>query len=54
MTIQLSLFDKVESEKIKQSRFKDKCDVCGKFDYLRGYNNICICEKCRKEKQKEV
>ena len=53
MTVQLSLFDKVESEKIKQSKFKDKCDVCGKFEYLRGYNNICICEKCRKEKQKE-
>jgi len=49
MTIQLSLFDKGESEKIKQSKFKDKCDVCGKFDYLRGYNNICICQKCREK-----
>lgn len=47
MTVQLSLFDKIESKEVKQSKFKDKC--CGKFDYLKGYNNLCICQKCREK-----
>lgn len=49
MTVQLSLFDKGESKEVKQSKFKDKCDVCGKFNYLKGYNNLCICQKCREK-----
>lgn len=49
MSVQLSLFDKKESEEIKQSKFKDKCDACGKFNYLRGYNDICVCKKCREK-----
>ena len=30
-------------------RFKDKCDECGKFDFLKGVNNKCLCENCRKQ-----
>lgn len=27
-------------------KFKDKCDLCGKFDILKGYNGKCLCPKC--------
>lgn len=47
MIVQLSLFDNEESKKINHSKFKDKCDICGKFDYLQGYNGICVCPKCK-------
>lgn len=30
-------------------KFKDKCDECGKFDFLKGYNNKCLCENCRQK-----
>ena len=33
----------------QEKKFKDKCDECGKFDFLRGYNNKCLCESCRKK-----
>ncbi len=23
--------------------YKDKCDECGKFDYLKGINDRCLC-----------
>lgn len=49
MTVQLSLFKDIEENKIRKSQFKDKCDICGEFDYLRGYNYKCICQKCKKE-----
>jgi len=27
--------------------YKDKCDKCGRFDYLKGVNNNqCLCNKC--------
>lgn len=26
--------------------FKDKCDICNKFDYCRGFNNKVLCESC--------
>lgn len=35
--------------KTTQTKFKDKCDECGKFDFLKGYNNKCLCENCRKQ-----
>lgn len=28
------------------NKFKDKCDICNKFDYLISYKNICICKNC--------
>lgn len=27
-------------------KFKDKCDRCGKFDVLKGYNEQCLCNSC--------
>lgn len=33
----------------RKTKFKDKCDVCGKFDFLKGYDNKCLCENCRKQ-----
>lgn len=27
-------------------KFKDKCDRCGKFDVLKGYNGQCLCNSC--------
>lgn len=24
-------------------KFKDKCDECGNFDYLKGINGKCLC-----------
>lgn len=35
--------------KCHKNNFKDKCDECGKFDYLKGIDNKCLCPKCRKE-----
>lgn len=28
------------------NKFKDKCDNCNRFDYLKGYNDKCLCKKC--------
>ena len=28
-------------------KFKDQCDICNQFKYLKGYNNYCICEDCK-------
>ena len=40
-------------------RFKDRCDNCGTWAYLRGFNGVCVCEDCiktmqQKSEQKEV
>ncbi len=32
--------------KCQKNRFKDKCDMCGNFDYLRGYERKCLCQSC--------
>lgn len=34
------------------NKFKDKCDICNKFDILINYNNMCICKKCLKQVDK--
>lgn len=26
--------------------FKDKCDFCGRFDFLKSINNKCLCQNC--------
>jgi len=31
------------------TKFKDKCDECGNFDYLKGIKGKCLCLKCQKE-----
>lgn len=30
-------------------KFKDQCDICKKFDYLKGYDNKCLCNNCIKK-----
>lgn len=30
-------------------KFKDKCDKCGKFDYLKSVKNQCLCSSCREK-----
>ncbi len=32
---------------MKPKKYKDQCDCCKKFDYLKGCSNgMCLCEKC--------
>lgn len=31
-----------------KNSYKDACDICGKFDYLKSRNNKCLCQKCIK------
>lgn len=26
--------------------FKDQCDVCGKWDYCKGFKGLVLCKKC--------
>lgn len=33
-------------------RYKDKCDECGKFDYLKGINGKCLCSNCQNKLNK--
>lgn len=43
--------------KCHKNSFKDKCDECGKFDYLKGVDDKCLCPNCiksRKEDNMEV
>lgn len=37
-------------------KLKDKCDNCGKFDYLKSLGVLCLCPRCLKEelKRKEI
>lgn len=34
-------------------KFKDKCDNCKEFNYLRGVEDKCLCEKCIEELTKK-
>lgn len=34
--------------KCQKNKFKDKCDICGNFDYLKGINDKCLCPNCIK------
>lgn len=31
------------------TKFKDKCDECNKYDYLKSINNKCYCSICYKK-----
>lgn len=33
-------------------KFKDKCDECGNFDYLKGINGKCLCSNCQNKLNK--
>lgn len=32
-----------------KNSFKDQCDICKKFDYLKTINNKCLCKECFKK-----
>lgn len=34
-------------------KFKDACDICKKFDYLKTIDDKCICSKCFLTYQKQ-
>lgn len=40
--------------KCLQSKFKDKCDACGQFSYLKGVDNKCLCSDCIKARKEET
>lgn len=31
---------------MKIQKFKDQCDQCKKFDFLKSYNGKCLCKNC--------
>ena len=37
---------------MENKKYKDKCDGCGKFDVLKGYNGKCLCPDCLNKIQK--
>lgn len=40
---------------MSKKEFKDQCDLCNKFDYCRGFDNMILCQKCfKKLKEKET
>lgn len=36
-----------------KNNYKDRCDICGRFDYLKGKDNKCLCQDCLKKLEKE-
>lgn len=32
-----------------KTKFKDKCDICERLDFLKGYNGKCYCPNCLKK-----
>lgn len=34
---------------MNKNSFKDQCDICNKFDYLKSYDNKCLCSECFKK-----
>lgn len=34
---------------MNKNSFKDQCDICNKFDYLKSFNNKCLCFECYKK-----
>lgn len=40
---------------MSKKEFKDQCDLCNKFDYCRGFDDMILCQKCfKKLKEKET
>lgn len=33
---------------MNKNSFKDQCDICNKFDYLKSFDNKCLCSECYK------
>ena len=39
---------------MNNKHFKDACDICGQFDYCKGYHGKVCCPRCiEKDKAKE-
>ncbi len=34
---------------MNKNSFKDQCDICNKFDYLKNFDNKCLCSECYKK-----
>nr|DAJ59418.1 MAG TPA: protein of unknown function (DUF4428) [Caudoviricetes sp.] len=34
---------------MNKNSFKDQCDICNKFDYLKSSDNKCLCSECFKK-----
>ena len=34
---------------MNKNSFKDQCDICNKFDYLKSFDNKCLCSECYKK-----
>ena len=40
---------------MSKQNFKDQCDLCGKFDYCKGFDDMILCGKClKKQKDNEI
>lgn len=40
---------------MNKNKYKDKCDVCLKWDYCKGHQNKVMCESCiNKQKDKPI
>lgn len=35
-------------------RYKDKCDICGKFDFCKGKDNKVLCQKCFNNQEQKI
>ena len=40
------------SKEKRMNNYKDKCDECGNFDYLKGINGRCLCSNCQNKLNK--
>lgn len=34
---------------MNKNSFKDQCDICNKFDYLKSFDNKCLFSECYKK-----
>lgn len=34
-------------------KYKDKCDLCNKWDYCKGFRNLVLCDNCRKKETEQ-
>lgn len=40
------------SKEKRMNNYKDKCDECGNFDYLKSINGRCLCSNCQNKLNK--
>ena len=33
----------------KKPKYKDKCDLCGQYDYLIVFKGKCLCNNCKRK-----